>query len=300
MSKKFWFFVVVIFVTTWVFILTNYLANVNIPILQPAGEIGQKQLGLIQFALALSLIVVIPVFVMTFMIVWKYRESNKNAQYSPNWDSNKLLEVIWWGIPAALIFIIGSVIRTSTYALDPYKPINSSQKPLHVQVVAMNWKWLFVYPEQGIASVNYLEIPNNTPVKFQITSDGPMNSFWIPQLGGQIYAMPGMETQLSLISDKTGSYRGSSANLSGNGFAGMKFTARSVTNQDFQNWISLTKGTGSNLNLTTYDYLSKPSKNNKVEYYSSVERGIFDHVLMKYMVPAKQMSNNYNHVGHSQ
>lgn len=266
--------------------------------LQPAGEIGQKQLDLILFALGLSLIVVIPVFSMTILIVWRYRETNKKAKYSPEWDSNKLLEAVWWGIPAALIIIIGSVIWTSTYALDPYKSISSPQPTLNIQVVAMDWKWLFIYPEQGIASVNYLQVPKNTPVRFQITSDGPMNSFWIPQLGGQIYAMPGMETRLNLIANKDGDFRGSSANLSGQGFAGMSFTARSGSNLDFQNWINIAKISGASLDHNAYYNLSKPSKNNKVTYYSSVDKDLFDQIIMKYMAPAGQMSDNTSHMGH--
>ena len=180
------------------------------------------------FAALLSLVVVIPVFAMTIYIVWRYRESNQKAKYSPDWDHNSKVETIWWLIPTLLIVVLSVVTWNSSHSLDPFKPIKSSVKPLRVQVIALQWKWLFIYPEQGVASTNILELPVDRPINFEVTADAPMNSFWIPQLGGQIYAMAGMSTQLHLMASEAGTYAGASANLSGKGFAKMKFDTKAV------------------------------------------------------------------------
>jgi cytochrome o ubiquinol oxidase subunit II len=265
-----------------------YLHRTSIPVLEPAGQIGQKERNLMGVALLLSVIVVVPVYIMTIAIALKYRESNhqtKKVAYSPEWDHSRLFESIWWGIPIIIIAVLSVITWNSSHALDPYKPLASTQKPLTVQVVALDWKWLFVYPQQNVASVNLAEIPENTPVDFVITSDTVMNSFWIPQLGGQIYAMPGMSTQLHLEADKTGSFYGSSANISGEGFARMNFTARSVSGQAFNQWIASVKKSPMALDQTTYNRLAKPSTSNPVVYYSSVKDKLYDSIVVKYLEP---------------
>src|SRR5688572_21939694 len=180
-------------------VLTWLVLGANVAVLEPAGSIAERQRGLIIFASLLSLIVVVPVFALTFYIAWKYRASNKKAKYTPDWDHHTGIEALWWAIPLALITILSVITYKTSHELDPFRPIASDKKPLTVQVVALQWKWLFIYPEQNIASVNFVQFPEDRPVNFQITSDAPMNSFWIPQLGGQMYAMSGMNTKLHLI-----------------------------------------------------------------------------------------------------
>ena len=233
--------------------------------------------------LLLGLMVLIPVFIMTFVIAYKYREGNKQAKYSPELVGNLGAELIWWAIPIAIISVLSAIAWNSSHALDPHKPLGIAGDPLTIQVVALDWKWLFIYPGQGIASVNYFQFPVNTPVTFSITSDAPMNSFWIPQLGGQIYAMPGMSTSLHLIANKVGDYDGSSANISGAGFAGMRFTAAASSSAQFADWVQTAKNDPHQLDMNTYSQLAKPSQNNPVALYSSVDNSLYDRVLVKYM-----------------
>ncbi|HEV2403217.1 MAG TPA: ubiquinol oxidase subunit II [Candidatus Saccharimonadales bacterium] len=263
-----------------------YLAHTNIPVLEPTGSIGTRERNLIVFALLLSLIVVIPVFTMAIAFAWRYRESNQTAAYRPDFTHSRLLETAWWAIPGLLILILSIVTWNSTHSLDPYKSISASTNPLVVDVVALDWKWLFIYPAQHVASVNLLVLPINTPIRFNITADAPMNSFWIPQLGGQIYAMPGMSTQLHLEASKVGDYYGSSANISGSGFAGMTFTARVASATDFMMWLQAATRAQHALTMAVYDALAQPSKNNPAVEYSSVDPGLYSAILAKYMSPS--------------
>jgi len=199
--------------------------TINSDVNNPKGLIGLQERDQMYMATLLMLVVVIPVLILTFAICWRYRASNKSAEYDPNWHHDTLAESIWWGFPALIIILLCIGTWVSSNQLDPFKPLPSSQKPIRIQVVALQWKWLFIYPEHKIALLNYLQFPENTPLNFEITSDAPMNSFWIPALGGQIYAMPGMVTRLHLQALESGEFRGSSANLSGTGFAAMHFLA---------------------------------------------------------------------------
>ncbi len=283
-----------ILVVLLICLLAGYLLrNYNFGIFDPKGEIGVKQRNLIYQTLALSLIVVIPVFTLTFYISRKYRATNTKAKYSPDWDHNRLIETVWWGVPTILIVILSVITWNSTHELDPRRPLSSTSKPLTVQVVALQWKWLFIYPEQRIAAVNLLQLPVDTPIKFVITSDAPMNSFWIPQLGGQIYAMPGMSTQLNLNATQVGEYRGLSANLSGEGFSGMTFKSNVVSKDNFEAWSSFTNRSKLKLNQSTYDNLSKPTKNNPVVFYSANDVGLYDRVVAKYMMSDRMHSGAY-------
>lgn len=251
-------------------------------VLNPEGQIAERQKDLIVFASLLSLIVVLPVFVLTIFIATRYREGNKKARYEPDWDRNLALETTWWAIPTALIVILSVITWRTTHELDPFKPLASNTTPITIQVVALDWKWLFIYPEQGIATVNYFQFPENTPIDFQITADAPMNSFWIPALGGQIYAMSGMSTQLHLIANETGTYRGSSANISGAGFAGMKFTAQSTTNGEFTDWVRQIKATASPIGMADYTELSEPSRDEPEALYALKEPDLFNQVLAQF------------------
>jgi cytochrome o ubiquinol oxidase subunit 2 len=180
----------------------------------------------------LMLLVAVPLLVMAFTFAWKYRATNIPKQkHSPNWSGGKAKLI--FVLPAAVVAVLAVLIWKQSHVLDPYKPLQAKAQPITIQVVALQWKWLFIYPEQGIATVNFVEFPKATPVNFVLTADAPMNSFWIPQLGGQIYAMSGMATQTHLMADEVGEYAGSAAEISGAGFANMKFTAKSTTNEDF-------------------------------------------------------------------
>jgi cytochrome o ubiquinol oxidase subunit II len=277
-----------LFVAALLALAAWYLHRTNIPVLEPAGQIGQKERNLIIVGVLLSVIVVVPVYVMTVAIALKYRENNhesKKIKYSPDWDHSRLFESIWWGIPMAIIAVLSVITWNSSHALDPYKSLSSAVKPMTIQVVALDWKWLFIYPGQHMASVNMVEFPENTPVDFQITSDTVMNSFWIPQLGGQIYAMPGMMTHLHLVADKTGSFYGSPANIAGEGFARMTFTAKSASQADFTAWAQKAAGSPQRLSKSAYNQLARPSMSNPVVYYSSPQSGLYDYLLEKYAVP---------------
>lgn len=273
-----------------------YLHRTNIPLLEPRGPIAEKERNLILFAAALSLVVVIPVFSMAIFIAWKYRESNTEAKYMPEFDHSPTLETAWWVIPGVLITILSVVAWNSSHALDPYRPLASNVAPLNVEVVALDWKWLFIYPQQNIASVNRLEIPVNTPIAFQITSDAPMNSFWIPQLSGQIYAMPGMSTQLHMAASKSGVYNGYSANISGVGFAGMTFKTVATTQGQFVDWAQAAHQERNQLSLAAYKQLARPSEYNPTTYYSSVEQNLYTTIIAKYLVPnySQKSSNSTN------
>ena len=268
----------------------HYLQHTNIPVLEPKGPVGIKERNLIFFGLGLSLVVVIPVYALLFSFAWRYRESNKSAKYSPDLDGSRIAETIWWLIPAVLIGILSVVAWNSSHQLDPYKPLASKNPTMTIQVVAMDWKWLFIYPQQHIASVNLVQFPTNTPVDFEITSDSVMNSFWIPQLGGQIYAMPGMSTNLNLMANQQGDYRGLSANISGAGFAGMNFVARSSSDQSFNSWVSALQEAHSRLSLPAYNQLDQPSQNNPVSYYTSPQTGLYGTILAKYNGPGGSMA----------
>jgi cytochrome o ubiquinol oxidase subunit 2 len=273
-------------------LLVAYLNTHNIAVLEPAGQIGRKERNLFVFALALSAVVVLPVFFLTIMIAIRYREGNKRAKYTPEWDRSKLFETIWWVIPMCIIAVLSVVTWNSSHSLDPYKPIASKTSAINVEVVALDWKWLFIYPNSQVASVNQLELPLNTPVNFYITSDTVMNSFWIPNLGGQIYAMPGMTTQLHLIANKPGSYYGSSANISGQGFAGMNFKTNAVSESAFKTWVGNASQSYDHLDTNAYAALAKPTSYAPVKYYSLVQNNLFAGIINKYMMYGSSNSTN--------
>ena len=261
-----------------------------IAVLFPQGIIGLEQRNLLLIIQAIMLLVIIPVYVLTFVFSWRYRSTNPKATYDPDLVDNKLAEIIWWGIPCVLTLIIAVLTWIKTFELDPFKPIASDKKPLTIQVVALQWKWLFLYPEENIASVNFLQFPQNTPLHFEITADAPMNSFWIPQLGGQIYAMPKMKTELNLIANDVGDFRGSSANISGEGFSGMHFIARSSSEEEYREWIKSAKQSNGQLSADTYRALAAPSRDNPVALYQLEDKDLFNQIIMKYMRPSSPTS----------
>ncbi len=261
------------------------LSGCNMVILNPKGMIAADEKFYLITALLLMFTIVIPVIILTFVIARKYRASNVDAKYTPEWAHSNLLEAVWWAVPMVIILILGIITWVSTHKLDPYRPLVSKTKPVTIEVVALEWRWLFIYPEQHIATVNFIEFPVNTPVAFKITADAPMNSFQIPALGGQIYAMAGMQTKLHLITDQPGDYKGRSVSFSGAGFTNMKFIARATSKEDFDKWVKTVQQSNNPLNWTVYNELAKPSKVEKVQYYSSVTDNLYGKVMMKFMKP---------------
>jgi cytochrome o ubiquinol oxidase subunit II len=253
------------------------LSGCDAALLDPKGPVGESERNLIFFATGLMLIVVIPVIVMVVAFAWRYRASNTKAVYAPEWRHSTAIEVVVWTIPVIIILILGTVTWISTHALDPRKPIASAGRPLEVEVVSLDWKWLFIYPEFGVASVNELAVPVGRTVHFSLTSSGVMNAFFVPQLGSQIYTMPGMQSQLFLRADHAGRYEGMSANYSGSGFADMRFTAKALDASGLKAWIARAKAAAA-LDTAAYRTLAKPGAHG-VAYFGKVEEGLYDRIL---------------------
>lgn len=270
--------------------LVLFLFTRDIPVLEPKGMIAAKERELIITAALLMLIVVIPVFIFTLYFGWKYRAEN-DAKHTPDWEHNSIAECCWWGVPLLIIVILSVITYKTSHDLNPFRPIHNGKKPVEIQAVALDWKWLFIYPEEGIATVNYVQFPEKTPINFSITADAPMNSFWIPQLSGQIYAMPAMRTELHLIADEVGTYRGCSSNISGKGFAGMTFQAVATSDQEFQGWVASVKGSGKVLGQAEYEKLVQPSEYDPVSVYQLGDQKLFDRIIMKYMAPEHKGGN---------
>jgi len=248
-------------------------------VLDPVGPIGAQEKQILLNSTAVMLAIIIPVIVATIAFAWWFRSGNRKASYRPNWDYSGRIELVVWSIPLMTVLLVGTVAWIGAYDLDPPRPIASATKPLKVQVVSLDWKWLFIYPEQGIASVNHLTIPVGTPVSFELTSSGVMNSFWVPQLGGQIYTMAGMMTRLHLQADHPGTYRGASANYSGEGFAGMRFNVDAIPAEKFAQWVDVARSGGPVLDAPAYADLAKPSKAVAPFTYRSVAPGLFSGIV---------------------
>ena len=248
-------------------------------VLDPKGPIASAEQLLMLNATAIMLVVVVPVILATLGFAWWYRSSNPRASRSLSEDFEGRLEFVIWSIPALIVILLGGVIWIGSHQLDPRVPLAAKADPLRVEVVALDWKWLFIYPDQGIAAVNELVIPAGTPVSFQITSASVMNAFFIPQLGSQIYAMGGMATQLNLLADVPGEYPGFSSMYSGDGFSDMRFVAKVVHAADFDAWIKQVRGTGSALDEAGYAALAKPSEAVPPTTYRSIETDLFRHII---------------------
>ncbi len=254
-------------------------------VVHPKGIVARGELHLIGIHYALMLLIVIPTAGFLFYVVWKYRAGNKGAKHEPEWSGKRYTEFALWMIPVALMSLLSLVAVYGAFEHDPYRPLKGDRK-LTIEVVALDWKWLFIYPDQGIAAVNYVQFPEKTAVHFKLAADGsPMNSFWIPQLSGQIYAMTGMVTPLHVAADGVGVYSGRAAEINGDGFADMLFTAESTADADFEKWVASVKGSPLQLTESVYEELLKPSQNHPVVLYSSVANDLFHHIVMKYMHP---------------
>lgn len=261
------------------------LGGCNLVLLDPKGPVGQAEKDLIVMCASAMLLIVIPVIIASLVIARRYRSTNKNATYSPKWDFSAKIETLIWGIPICLIAFLAYHTFVSCHELDPYKPLvvkEASVKPVKVQVVALDWKWLFIYPDEGIATVNEMAMPVNAPVEFVLTSDAVMNSFYIPQLGSQIYVMAGMQTQLHLMASEAGNYAGVSNNYSGAGYSDMKFHALALNQDAYQEWINKVKASSKVLDTESYAKLAVKSIKHPVEYFSAVDHGLFENIVAKY------------------
>jgi cytochrome o ubiquinol oxidase subunit 2 len=262
------------------------LSGCDLLVLHPFGAIARREAHLIVVSTILMLLIVLPVLALILIFAWRYRASNPAASYRPDWDHSTGLELVIWSAPLLIIIALGAITWINTHTLDPYRPLNradagqpAAASPLVVDVVALDWKWLFIYPALGIATVNELAAPVDVPIDFKITSSSVMNSFFIPALAGQIYAMPGMQTELNAVIDEAGTYDGFSANYSGAGFSGMHFKFRGLTRTDFDRWVQATRQNGSDLTDAAYLELAKPSERDPVRRYSAVSGGLYDAIL---------------------
>ncbi|MEH6546906.1 MAG: ubiquinol oxidase subunit II [Sneathiella sp.] len=252
------------------------------PVLDPKGPIATAERDLLFAAFCLMLIVLIPVFAMTLFFSWRYRENGGKGQHRPKWTSSSLIETFVWLVPIAIIISLSYLTWTYTYKLDPYRALESDKPAINVQVIAQDWKWLFVYPDYNIASVNELAFPSNRPLSLEITSDTVMNSFMVPALGGQIYAMAGMTTRLQLLADENGSFTGRNTQYSGDGFSDQHFQAVAMTEQDFDAWVAARKQSSEILDGARYLKLADKSVAHPVEYFSNVVPNLFNGIIAKY------------------
>jgi len=260
-------------------------------VLNPAGDVAAQQGHMVIQATLLMLIIIVPVIALTLWFAWKYRHNNATNtedDYDPDWHHSTTLELVIWTVPLMIIIALGALTWIGTHKLDPYrpldrisssKPLDAQSTPLEVQVVAMDWKWLFFYPELGIATVNELAAPVDRPILFKLTATSTMNAFYVPDLAGMIYAMPGMQTELNAVINKPGVFPGLATHYSGQGFSGMTFKFHGLSQGDFEQWVAKTRTEGKPLTRQTYMDLAKPSERDPVQRFASVEEGLYDKVL---------------------
>ena len=257
-------------------------------VLNPAGDVAAQQGQLVITATLLMLVIIVPVIALTLFFAWKYRQGNTEAEYDPEWHHSTKLELVIWSVPLAIIIILGALTWVTTHKLDPYRPLDridaqrpvpAGLKPLEVQVVAMDWKWLFVYPEQGIALVNELAAPVDRPIHFKLTATSTMNAFYVPDLAGMVYAMPGMQTELHGVINKAGVFPGLASHNSGAGFSGMTFKFHGLSDAGFAQWVQQAQTEGKTLDKSAYLQLAKPSERDPVQRFARVDADLYDRVL---------------------
>lgn len=284
------------------------LSGCNHAVLNPAGDIALQQRDIIYVSTALMLIIVVPVIVLIGLFAWRYRSSNKDATYAPDFDHSTSLELLIWSAPLLIIICLGALTWGSTHLLDPFrpvqrisatKPIDPKVKPLVVQVVSLDWKWLFIYPEQGIATVNELALPVDRPVRFDLTSTNMMNTFYAPTLAGMIYTMPGMRSRMHAVLNRTGTFSGMSANYSGAGFSDMKFKLYGVDAAGFDNWVGRVKASGPALDTPRFLQLEKPSEKVPALYFSGVQGDLFDRIFRRCVQPGTTCASGMHGGSHA-
>lgn len=264
------------------------LGGCHMVLLDPAGDVARQQRDLMIASVILMLLIIVPVMIAIGVIAWRYRASNKQAEYDPEWDHSIQLELVVWAAPLLIIIALGAMSWIGTHQLDPYRPLSRlddgrsialDKAPLQVEVVSLDWKWLFLYPQYGVATVNELAAPVDRPIRFKLTSTTMMNSFFVPSLAGQIYTMPGMQTVLHAVINKPGDFDGFSANYSGHGFTDMRFRFHGLSEQAFGEWIAKVRAGGGQLDRQTFDLLAKPSRDEPVHYYASFAPDLYRRIL---------------------
>jgi cytochrome o ubiquinol oxidase subunit 2 len=270
-------------IADFVLLINYFMQGRNVALLNPQGYVAEQQLYLFIFTTVLLLIIAVPSIGAIYYMAWKYRKSETNTLYKPEKKHGKGFVFTIWAVPTFFMFVLAGVMVPATHRLVPQKVVANGAEPITIQVVSMNWKWLFIYPEQGIATVNYVKLPIDRPVTFEMTADeSPMSSFWIPNLGGQLYSMATHVNRLNLLPNTIGDFPGSSAEINGRGFAGMKFTASVTSEDDFEKWVRDVSNHPDKLTSDAYDQLLEPSEYNPVAYYSEFEDNLFAKVIQKY------------------
>ena len=287
---------------------TSLLAGCDMVVLRPSGYVATQQGQLVVISTLLMLIIIVPVIVLTLVFAWHYRASNTAAAYAPDWDHSIQLELVIWAGPLLIIIALGALTWIGTHTLDPYRaltridasrPLSIEAEPLKIEVVALDWKWLFIYPDHGVAVVNEVAIPVDIPVRFTITSSSVMNSFYVPALAGQIYAMPGMATTLHAVINRRGEYEGFSANYSGAGFNDMRFKLLGVNAGEFDSWLQKARASKDGLTREAYLELEKPSERAPVRRYGSVTTDLFDLVVNRCVDSGKTCVRHMMMGGHA-
>ena len=278
-------------------LLAASLSGCDTIVMKPHGDIAVQQAHLIVTSTVLMLLIIVPVIIAILVFAYRYRSSNTDVPYTPDWDHSTRLELLIWGAPLLIILALGTITWISTHKLDPYRPLGRiaadrplppNAQPLIVDVVALDWKWLFIYPEQGIATVNEMAAPVDRPIEFRITASNMMNSFYIPALAGQVYAMPGMETRLHAVINQAGAWNGFSANYSGAGFSDMRFRFIGLTDADFAGWVAENRSAKQPLDRAAYLQLEQPSHADPVRRFGSIEKDLYTAILNR-CVDGKRM-----------
>jgi cytochrome o ubiquinol oxidase subunit 2 len=255
------------------------LPGCNRGILDPVGPVGAAEKQILINSTAIMLAIIIPTMIATVAFAWWFRRGNSKATYRPDWEYSGAIEMVVWAIPALTVLLLAGITWIGSHDLDPARPLKSNNPPLNVEVVSLDWKWLFIYPDQGIATVNQLVVPAGTPVNFKLTSATVWNAFFVPQMGSMIYTMPRMSTRLNLQADRLGEFRGQSAHFSGDGFPGMQFKVEAIPPDQFAMWAQGARGQGVALDPRAYAELSKPSSYVKPITYGAVVPGLYDAIV---------------------
>lgn len=272
------------------------LGGCHLVLLHPAGDVARQQSDLMIASVILMSLIIVPVLIAIGVIGWRYRASNKSAEYDPDWDHSTQLELVVWAAPLLIIIVLGAMTWIGTHQLDPYRsltrihaghPVAADTQPLEVEVVSLNWKWLFFYPQYGIATVNELAAPVDMPIHFKLTSTETMNSFFIPSLAGQIYTMPGMQTVLNAVINKPGDFDGFSSNYSGLGFTDMRFRFHGMSQHDFSQWVARVRADGADLDTHAFDQLNQPSRAEPVHYYAHFDADLYHRILNQCVDPGQ-------------
>lgn len=299
LSRQIWLVVAVLI--GLVFLFAFLIKGNDVILMNPKGLIASQQHDLLITATLLLLEIGIPTMVIFYFVAWKFRESNKNNSFDPEATSSKTTVFFIWFIPMITAVFLAILLLPATHKLEPKKPIEAVTEPINIKVVALRWKWLFIYPEQNIATVNHLQVPIGTPLEIDLTADEtPMSSFWVPHLGGQLYAMTGHVNRINLLASEAGQYQGSTAEINGKGFAGMRFMTHATSREDFDAWVDEVRQNGGELDSTEYAKLLEPSQNTPVTFFGQTETDLYDNMLNKYADSHQHNSNksSESHGGH--